>query len=129
MKETSTRPKGIKETQDKSYSLPPLELLRREAPSTTSSEDNSNQADRIIGEFSRRGVNVILNEIVTASRLTTFLFAFEDGERDQVRRIDESMRIMLEMALETSGVTLQVPLPDSSLFAVHVYDCHEYRWL
>lgn len=90
-----------------------------DADSRPSTEETATQAAAVLEQCRRRGVTASLHDTVEATRIRTFLLDLED-DLSQVNRFDEALRRMIEMSLETSGVTIQAPLPDSRFVAVHV---------
>lgn len=102
------------------YSFPPLDILERESCSIESGDEYSHTAERIVREFRRQGIHVETKEIIPATRIITFIFGFKNNDFELARKIDDSTRVILEMALETTGISFQIPIPDSSYFAVQV---------
>ena len=90
-----------------------------DADSRPSTEETATQAAAVLEQCRRRGVTASLHDTVEATRIRTFLLDLED-DLSQVNRFDEALRRMIEMSIETSGVTIQAPLPDSRFVAVHV---------
>ena len=54
------------------------------------------------------------------TRMTTYLFTLDKYRLKDLTKIDETLRRTLEVALETSGVSIVAPLPDSCRIAVTV---------
>ena len=98
----------------------PLDALLPAGSDTGSpSEDEAGAAESVLEQFRRRGMGASLRDVVDATRIRTFLLDLGD-DLAQVTKVDDTLRRMLEMALETSGITVQAPLPDSRLLGVHV---------
>ena len=93
------------------YLFPPLDILDREPCSIESGVEYAQTAERIVREFRRHGINVETKEIIPATRIITFLFGFKNNDFELARKIDDSTRVILEMALETTGISFQIPIP------------------
>ena len=106
---------------EQTHELPPLELLEPSAPqAVTSSDELAKQGQMILCEFDRRGVEVELFESLSTSRLNNHLFGFPYDGTSQIAKVDETLRRMLEIALGVTGVSIEAPVPDTSLIAVEV---------
>jgi len=101
--------------------LPPLSLLDPPAtPVPFESPGNDVTAGKIASQFRQRGIDATCVGVAGATRMTTFRFRLAEGGYDQVTKADDLLCRMIAMTTETSGVSIQAPIPDSVDIAVHL---------
>lgn len=102
-------------------SLPPLDLLDAQPPGGNDEVAGSQEtADRIAAQFRQRGIDASCVGTDVATRIVTYRFRLTEAGFDQVARADDLLCRMVSMATETSGVSIQAPIPDSAEIAVHL---------
>ena len=101
--------------------LPPLSLLDPPAtPVPLESPGKDVMANRIASQFRQRGIDATCVGVDVATRMTTFRFRLAEGGYDQVTKADDLLCRMIAMTTETSGISIQAPIPDSVDIAVHL---------
>jgi len=76
---------------------------------------------KIIRQFNHRDIKAVFIKRVEATRTTTYFFELDEHRLNDIVRIDDNiMRKMLEVALQTSGISIQAPVPGTSQVAVIV---------
>ena len=101
--------------------LPPLDLLdEAQIPALFDESEDRAVAGRIAEQFIRRGVDVSYVGPVHATRMTTYQYRLSDDDFGLITKVDDTLRQMISMAVKTSGVSFQAPIPNSATIAVHV---------
>ena len=112
---------NVESQQADTWFLPAIDLLDKAlpyAPGHGSADEDI--AARIAQQFAKRGIDAEFQEAIHATRMTTYKYRVRDENFSQIVKPDDSLRQMISMAIEVSGVSIQAPLPNSAVIAVHV---------
>ena len=120
-----TKQKENQETEHKVFenadtsmdlNLPSIEGV----PAFSIPDCNNEQAAIIVQQFSYRDIKAVFVKEIAATRTTTYFFELDEHRLNDIVRIDSTMRRILEIALETSGISILAPVPETSQIAVIV---------
>ncbi len=88
------------------------------------SKQNINRQNEIIikisQQFNYRDIKATYVKKVSATRTTTYFYELDKHRLHDIVRIDSTLRRILEIALETSGISILAPIPETSQIAVIV---------
>ena len=117
--------KEDQETEDKAFEnvdvLVELDVPSVETtPASSITDYNNEQVAKIVQQFSYRDIKAVFVRQVKATRTMTYFFELDEHRLNDIIRIDSTMRRILEIALETSGISILAPVPETSQIAVIV---------
>jgi len=98
--------------------VPPVSVKVSETQ--VASSDDSKRIAKIVQQLKSRDIRAKFVKKDLATKTTTYLFELDKRRLSDVGKIDTLTRQTLELALETSGISILAPVPDTSQIAVIV---------
>jgi len=116
--------KGDKQTRGLSENtLLSQELLlasERPKPRNQSTDSKSKEITKIVHQLKLRGLEAHFVKQVCATQTRTYFFTLPEDRIADIIKLDEPFARILESTLETSGISILAPVPDSALIAITV---------